>query len=144
MRLWEKIKSFFSGGREASETEIEVPSKAAGDLEVTVEAVSSAEEPDIDVDIFEMENDDVPADYEDPDIEVEIVEEDTESSDETAVPPETRSHPENADLIPTSAAENAVDSVPQSRMTEEYKAWLDQQLEEKSTEEAQDPNSQKE
>ena len=144
MRLWEKIKSFFSGERESSETETEVPPKAAGDLEVTVEAVSSAEEPDIDVDIFEMENDDVPADYEDPDIEVEIVEEDTESSDETAVPPETRSHPENADLIPTSAAENAVDSVPQSRMTEEYKAWLDQQLEEKSTEEAQDPNSQKE
>ena len=144
MRLWEKIKSFFSGERESSETETEVPPKAAGDLEVTVEAVSSAEEPDIDVDIFEMENDDVPADYEDPDIEVEIIEEDTESSDETAVPSETRSHPENADLIPTSAAENAVDSVPQSRMTEEYKAWLDQQLEEKSSEEAQDPNSQKE
>lgn len=121
MSIWTKIRSFF-GNSEPKE-------KKTGELEAVVETVGPSEEDDLTVEIVELEEetDAVPA--EDPDIEVEILE---------LSGPEDRALPEDGKTVNFSECvmENVSESdvAGQSRMTDEYKQWLECQQKEKTDE----------
>ena len=134
MGLWEKIRDFFTGFSAPKEKpEESCEQNAKGDLEVTVETVSAAEE-DVSVEIFEMTEDEAAAPEEDPDIEVEIVDADSEAASGLAElcpaggSEEAECSPESAELCRANAGscgENTAECP--SRMTDEYKQWLKEQ-----------------
>ena len=121
MPFWEKVKRFFSGKDTSEKTE---PEK--GDLEAEVEVVGIDSEPDIEVEVVEVE-DESDLTSADDDIEVEIVEtEDSGAFEEPAVPADAV---RSGGKEPLELGENPdlPDISEQSRMTEEYKAFLESQ-----------------
>lgn len=129
MRLWDRIKSFFN--KESEETD-RVPEEEntlrTGELTATVEAVPIDEESDVQVEIVEMDDvDSIGTDEED--IEVEIIEtEDNEAAEASDTVPTERNGKSFDDGLLLKASEDDIPMENQSRMTEEYKQWLAQQI----------------